>query len=139
MQQEVRLLRAIGTLRFLVLLAITGVFLLVIANIGSAGQQSTDNTRVNRQEQNRNGVTADQQGKNSSDRKITQQIRESITKDKNLSTYGHNVKVVTQNGTVTLKGPVRSDEEKKAIEAKATEIAGPGNVNSELTVSPETK
>ncbi len=57
--------------------------------------------------------------------------------DKSLSSYAHNVKVVTTNGTVTLKGPVRSDEEKSAIEAKATEVAGAGNVTSELTVAPK--
>ena len=45
-------------------------------------------------------------------------------KDKSLSTYAHNVKIVTQDGQVTLKGPVRSEDEKKAIEAKATEGAG---------------
>ena len=71
------------------------------------------------------------------DRKITQQIRESLVKDKSLSTDGHNVKVVTQNGQVTLKGPVRSDDEKKTIEAKATEIAGENKVTSELNIKPQ--
>ncbi len=46
----------------------------------------------------------------------------------------HNVKVISRNGTVTLKGKVTSDQEKKAIEDKATELAGPGNVTDELTV-----
>jgi osmotically-inducible protein OsmY len=49
-------------------------------------------------------------------------------KDKSLSTYAHNVKIVSQNGVVTLKGPVRSDEEKLNVEAKAAEIAGRDNV-----------
>jgi osmotically-inducible protein OsmY len=47
------------------------------------------------------------------------------------------VKIISQNGTVTLRGPVRSDEEKAAIEAKAKEIAGVTAVNNELTVAPK--
>ena len=56
--------------------------------------------------------------------------------DKSLSTYAHNVKIISQDGMVTLKGPVRSDEEKKTIEAKAAEIAGSGNVKNQMSVAP---
>jgi hyperosmotically inducible periplasmic protein len=93
-----------------------------------------DNTKVNQRDQNANEPTADQQKDNRSDRDITQQIRKAIVKDKSLSTYAHNVKVITQNGQVTLKGPVRSDDEKRAVEAKATEIAGPNKVTNDLDV-----
>ena len=96
-----------------------------------------DNTKVNERDRKRNEPTADQQKDNRSDRDITQQIRQSITKDKSLSTYAHNVKIVTQNGQVTLKGPVRSEDEKKAIEAKAAEVAGDGKVTSELNIKPQ--
>ncbi len=64
-------------------------------------------------------------------------IRKSIMDDKTLSTYAHNVKVIAQNGKVTLKGPVRSEEEKRAVEQKAAADAGDGNVVSELTVKPK--
>jgi osmotically-inducible protein OsmY len=47
--------------------------------------------------------------------------------------------VIAQNGTVTLKGPVRSEEEKKSIEAKAAEVAGAGNVQNELSIAPKGK
>ena len=57
--------------------------------------------------------------------------------DKSLSTYAHNVKIISQNGMVTLKGPVRSDEEKSAVEAKAAEIAGKDKVTSQLEVKPK--
>jgi osmotically-inducible protein OsmY len=57
--------------------------------------------------------------------------------NKELSTYAHNVKVVTRNGMVTLKGPVRSEDEKKAVEAKASEIAGAGKVKSMISVRPK--
>src|SRR6266496_72830 len=101
----------------------------------TAGQNApaSDNTKMNQ----RNQPTADQQQNNRSDRDITQQIRKAISEDKTFSTYAHNVKVITQNGQVTLKGPVRSDEEKRAIEAKAAAIAGDGKVTSELTVKPK--
>ncbi len=93
-----------------------------------------DNSKVNERDRSQNEPTADQQKENRSDRDITQQIRQSITKDKSLSTYAHNVKIVTKNGQVTLKGPVRSEDEKKAIEAKAAEVAGDGKVTSELNI-----
>ena len=98
---------------------------------------SPDNTKINAQDRDKASPTADQQKDNRSDREITQQIRQSLVRDKSLSTYGHNGKVITQNGQVTLKGPVRSDDEKKAIEAKAAEIAGGNKVTSELNIKPQ--
>jgi hyperosmotically inducible periplasmic protein len=78
--------------------------------------------------------SADQSKNNLSDRELTKRIRKSLVDDKSLSTYAHNVKVIAQNGQVTLRGPVRSDDEKKSVEEKAAEIAGAGNVNSEVTI-----
>jgi len=93
-----------------------------------------DNTKVNQRDRNTNEATADQQKSNRSDRDITQQVRKAIMEDKSLSTYAHNVKVITQNGVVTVKGSVRSEEEKKAIEAKAAEVAGGDKVTNEMDV-----
>ncbi|SRR5579883_1949607 len=92
-----------------------------------------DNTRANRS----GGQTADQQSMNKQDRDLTAQIRKSIVDDKSLSTYAHNVKIISQNGNVTLRGPVRSEDEKAAVEAKAKAIAGVTAVNNELTVAPK--
>jgi len=104
-----------------------------------AGQNApaSDNTKMNQRDQNPNQATADQQQNNPSDRDITQQVRAAIVADKDLSTDAHNVKVITQNGQVTLKGPVRSEDEKHAVEHKAAGVAGEGNVTSELTVKPK--
>ncbi len=105
-----------------------------------ASQQAppaADNTKVNERDRSQTEPTADQQKDNRSDRDITQQIRQSIMKDKSLSTYAHNIKIVTQDGQVTLKGPVRSEEEKKAVEAKATEVAGENKVTSQLDIKPK--
>lgn len=94
-------------------------------------QTQPDNTRANK---NDTAVTADSQKNNRTDRYLTQQIRKAVMADKTLSTYGHNVKIISQNGTVTLKGPVRSEEERKDIVAKAEQIAGPGKVTDQLSI-----
>jgi hyperosmotically inducible protein len=58
-------------------------------------------------------------------------------KDKSLSSHAHNIKIITQNGQVTLAGPVRSEEEKKTIEDAAAGVAGAGNVRNQLQVTPK--
>ncbi len=95
---------------------------------------SADNTKTNKRDRSKAEPTADQGKNNMADREIMQKIRRAVVEDKSLSTYAHNVKIVAQNGKVTLKGPVRSEEEKKAIEQKAIEVAGAGNVVNELTI-----
>jgi hyperosmotically inducible protein len=95
-----------------------------------------DNTKMNDRDRNSNQPTADQQKENRPDLEITKQIRQALVKDSSLSEYAHNVKIVTQGGMVTLRGPVHSDEEKKAVEAKAVEVAGEGKVNNQLDVKP---
>lgn len=97
---------------------------------GYIAQQEADNTNANKQE----GTTADQQKETPADRELAQKIRKSITSDKSLSTYGHNVKVIVRDGMVTLKGPVQSEDEKKNIGAKAADAAGADKVRNELTV-----
>jgi osmotically-inducible protein OsmY len=72
---------------------------------------------------------------NKADRELTQKIRKSVVSDKTLSVAAHNVHIVAQGGAVTLTGTVKSEDEKKAIEDKATEIAGAGKVTNELVVS----
>jgi hyperosmotically inducible periplasmic protein len=103
---------------------------------GQAAPPAADNSKANQQDQN-TAMTAAQQKENSSDREITRQIRRAIIKDKSLSTYAHNVKVITRDGTVTLKGVVRSDEEKQTVETKAKEVVGDGKVTDELQVQPK--
>ena len=82
--------------------------------------------------------TASTATQNKADRELTQQIRKAIVSDKTLSTQAHNVKILTKDGNVTLKGQVKTDEEKKAIEDRAAGVAGAGKVTSELTVGPNT-
>jgi len=117
-------------------LILTGV--LVPGTTGIFAQQP-DNTKMNQEDRSNDQPTADQQKNNPSDRQLTQHVRQAIMGDKSLSTYAHNVKIISQNGVVTLKGPVRSDDEKRAIEAKADEVAGKDKVVNEMTVVPDQK
>lgn len=96
-----------------------------------------DNTTVNKRDRNAGEVTADQQKMNAADRALTKKIRRAIIADKSLSMYAHNVKIISQDGVVTLKGPVRSDEEKSSIVSKAVSVAGsPDKVRDQITVKP---
>jgi hyperosmotically inducible protein len=133
LQEEImhtgRITRAIGTC------LLTGACTL-IALPAVAQQTPPDNTKVNKADREKGAVTADQQKENPADRDLAQKIRQSVVNDKSLSTYAHNVKIVAQDGQVTLKGPVRTEAEKTTIVAKATEIAGVGKVTNEITVAP---
>lgn len=97
--------------------------------------QAPDNTTVNKRDRDPGQPTADQQKENKSDRDMTKHIRQSIMADKSLSSYAHNVKIISQNGAVTLKGPVKSDDEKTAVIAKAVAVAGSADkVTDQITV-----
>src|ERR1019366_7454189 len=116
-----------------------GSWMLALAEEPAAQPASppADNTKVNKRDRSPNEPTADPQKNNRSGLDITQQMRQPIMKDKSLSTYAHNVKIITQNGQVTLKGPVRSEDEKKTVETKAAEVAGENKVTSQLDVKPK--
>ena len=97
--------------------------------------QNADNTKTNQRDRSKDETTADQQKENENDRELTRKIRQSVISDKSLSTDAHNIKIITQDGNVTLKGPVRSDEEKRSVESKASEVAGgPDHIKSEIEV-----
>ena len=101
--------------------------------------QAPDNSKANQQDRDKGSATAEQQGENQADRDLARKIRKSIVGDKSLSIYAHNIKVIARGGTVILKGPVRSEEEKASIEAKAVEVAGAANVKNEITVKPKSE
>jgi osmotically-inducible protein OsmY len=114
--------------------AVVGALFLSVVTAGA--QAPADNTGTNKRDRQPGAVTADQQKENTNDRTLTQKIRQSLMADKDLSTYAHNVKIVAQHGQVTLKGPVRSADEKKSVEDKATAVAGAGRVVNHLSIAP---
>ena len=108
------------------------IWLAVPAVFASAPTQQPDNTSANKNSQG--APTADQQKETPADRDLAKKIRQSIVSDKSLSIYAHNVKVIVRDGNVTLKGPVKSEEEKATVESKATALAGMGKVENDLSV-----
>ena len=99
---------------------------------------AVDNTKQNARDRDRDMAepTADQSKNNKSDVSIAAEIRRAVMAEKSLSMYAHNVKIIVQNGTVTLRGPVRSDAEKATIEEKAVASVGKANVTNDIEVKP---
>ena len=108
--------------------------LLLGSSTAMVAAQAPDNTAVNKADRNTDAPNADRAKNNLSDRELMRHIRHDVVQDKSLSTYAHNVKIVAVSGKVTLRGPVKTEDEKKAIEEHATKYAGSGNVTNELTV-----
>ena len=114
-----------------------GPLLIAIVAAGLAAAQAPDNSKTNQRDRTDPSATADQQKMNKADTDLVQKIRQSVYGDKSLSTYAHNVKIVAQDGHVTLRGPVRSQAERDQIQAKAAAIAGADSVTNQLEIVPE--
>jgi len=113
-----------------------GPLLIALLTAGLAAGQAPDNSKTNQRDRGDTSPTADQAKSNKTDTDLAKKIRQSVNADKSLSTYAHNVKIVVQDGHVTLRGPVRTDAERDAIKQKAVEIAGAENVVSQLEIAP---
>jgi osmotically-inducible protein OsmY len=96
---------------------------------------AADNSARNVRDRDGDTLTADDQGGSEGDRAITQKIRQAVVDDETLSVNGHNVKIITVNGAVTLRGPVASAQERDRIAAMATQIAGAGKVHNQLEIA----
>ena len=94
-----------------------------------------DNTGRNERDRNDATKTPGDQSESEADRTISQNIRKAVTADDSLSTNGKNVKIITVDGVVTLRGPVKSEAEKTNIESKAKQIAGVKNVENQLEIA----
>jgi len=115
------------------------IFLLTLGLIFNTslvrGDVKNDDTGVNRMDLAANELTSDNQSSAKSEMQIIRKIRQGIIADKKLSMYAHNVKIITGDGHVTLRGPVRSrDEERKVIKV-AQSVAGPYRVIDKLRIS----
>jgi hyperosmotically inducible periplasmic protein len=127
----------------LMLLALS-CFLLVGTGCSSKTEQSADNKspavtdadNTARNAADRSGATqtSGDQAENATDRRISEEVRQAVVGDKSLSTNAHNVKIITSGGIVTLRGPVKSKDEKAAIESKAKQVAGVTRVENLLEI-----
>ncbi|MDZ4821137.1 MAG: BON domain-containing protein [Planctomycetota bacterium] len=95
--------------------------------------RAPDNTGVNVRDRDDAAKTPINQNENAADVKMTADIRKKVV-DTKLSINAHNIKIITQNGQVTLRGPVDSADEKQQLESIAKEVAGPGKVDNQLEV-----
>jgi osmotically-inducible protein OsmY len=111
---------------------------LVVLGPVAMAQDSTpvapDNTAVNARDRAAGSVTAGQQSNTKSDEELSRKIRRAVVKDNSLSAMAHNVKIVTVDGSVTLRGPVKTQDEKDSIVRLAQTIAGPDKVDNQLEV-----
>ena len=100
-----------------------------------AADYPADNSGKNVRDRQDNARTPGDQSNSKSDIAITQEVRKAVVADKALSTNAHNVKIITKNGVVTLRGPVKSPEEKDTIAAMAKQVAGVKNVDNQLEIA----
>lgn len=100
----------------------------------SFADTKSDNTKINHRDLSKHELTADRQPLSGPDYEITKKIRQELVADKKLSTYAHNVKVITVNGDVTVKGPVRNEDEKNTVLSFARSVHGVNKVVNEMTV-----
>jgi hyperosmotically inducible protein len=105
------------------------------ANDRTSTNVAADNSGRNARDRDGATKTSGDQSENEADRALTQKIRQAITSDDGLSTNGQNVKIITSDGKVTLRGPVKSAREKADIAAKATQIAGVKQIDNQLEVT----
>lgn len=104
------------------------------AEKNSPAVTDADNTARNSRDYDKSNKTSLAQAENPTDLRISAEIRQAVVGDKSLSVNAHNVKIITAGGTVTLRGPVKSKEEKTTIEAKAKLVAGVTRVDNLLEV-----
>jgi osmotically-inducible protein OsmY len=100
----------------------------------NAASSQPDNTAVNERDRSSTATTPIDQNENQADVDTTAAIRKRVV-DTKMSVDAQNVKIITQDGRVTLRGPVKSDTEKKRIEEIAGSVAGVSKVNNELEVA----
>ena len=100
-----------------------------------AQEYAPDNSGKNVRDRNPAAVTAGDQSNDKSDLTITQQVRKAVMADKGLSTNAQNVKIITADGVVTLRGPVKSAGEKASIAEKAKHVAGVSRVDNQLEIA----
>ena len=111
--------------------ACVGVLLMTSA---SAQQAARETTRDKPKGRAAAEVPRSSHLKTRSDEEITRQIRQTLLSNKKLSAAARKIQIITKAQYVTLKGQVRTPEEKSWVEGKAAEVAGDDYVMNELTV-----
>lgn len=100
----------------------------------TAENYAPNNTGRNERDRSGEALTPEDQGGSDSDRQITRQIRRGITSSSQFSTTAGNIKIITQNGKVTLRGPVDTTQEQQALVNLAKQVQGVSTVDDQLEV-----
>ena len=116
------------------LLVLTCLSTVTLAAMAADDKTKPDNTAINERDRSRETQTSGDQSNSSADLKITQTIRQALMKDSELSTTAKNVKIITNNGQVTLRGPVKTAQEKAKIDQLAKSAAGGAKIDDQLEV-----
>jgi hyperosmotically inducible periplasmic protein len=116
------------------LLVLTCLSTVTLAAMAADDKTKPDNTAVNERDRSGETQTSGDQSNSSADLKITQAIRQALMKDGELSTTAKNVKIITNNGQVTLRGPVKTAQEKAKIDQLAKSAAGGAKIDDQLEV-----
>jgi len=116
------------------LLVLTCLSTVTLAAMAADDKTKPDNTAVNERDRSGETQTSGDQSNSSADLKITQAIRQALMNDSELSTTAKNVKIITNNGQVTLRGPVKTAQEKAKIDQLAKSAAGGAKIDDQLEV-----
>ena len=116
------------------LLVLTCLSTVTLAAMAADDKTKPDNTAVNERDRSRETQTSGDQSNSSGDLKITQAIRQAIMKDSELSITAKNIKIITDNGQVTLRGPVKTAQEKAKIDQLAKSAAGGAKIDDQIDV-----
>ena len=103
-------------------------------NATSERTTDADNTGLNKRDKSGDTLTSGDQGNNEADRELARNIRREITKNNQLSTTAKNIKIIAADGKVTLRGPVKTTEEKNQIASIAEKVQGASSVDNQLEV-----
>ncbi len=105
-----------------------------VAAMAADDKTKLDNTAINERDRSRETQTSGDQSNSSADLKTTQAIRQALMKDSELSTTAKNIKIITNNAQVTLRGPVKNAQEKAKIDQLARSAAGGAKIDTQLDV-----
>jgi hyperosmotically inducible periplasmic protein len=106
-----------------------------VAEVNPATRSAAENTNTNKRDRSPSTLTPGDQGGSESDRTITQQVRQGVVGHDNLSMTAENVKIITVDGVVTLRGPVNSEQEQSTIGAIAQSVDGVTRVDNQLEIA----
>lgn len=99
-----------------------------------ADNSALDNTRQNLRDKDNMTLTAEDQKESKADLNITAHIRKTVHKDKSLSMDAHNVKIITRDGVVTLRGPVETEAESLKLQQITQQTKGVVQVDNQLEI-----